>query len=67
MDDLIPVNHKINAANKSPITIDGAILLRLKGTSSDGVLRQAVVMVYISPESPVFLCQKKPWYSLVSS
>ena len=36
LKDLIPVRHTMRAANCVSIAIDGAVLLRLSGTSSDG-------------------------------
>jgi len=36
MKDLVPVRHVMKAANCAAIEIDGAILLRLSGTSQDG-------------------------------
>ena len=48
--DLIPVKHSMAAANKLPIKIVGAILLRLSGKDDHGRTHECAVMVYISPD-----------------
>ena len=58
MKDLIPVRHSMRTANRAPITIDGAILLRLSGKSADGTEFEAAAMVYISPEARSFFLSK---------
>ena len=52
-EDLIPVSLGLNAANKSPIKIDGAILVRLKVAVNKKEFTCAT-MVYISPSSDGF-------------
>ena len=52
--DLIPVSHNMKSANLSPISIDGAILLRLNGRTADNIIIEAAVMVYISPDANTF-------------
>ena len=64
MDDLIRVHHKMEAANAAPILIDGAILLRLSGTSAKGVDIQAAVMVYISPDARSFYLSREAMVQL---
>ena len=64
MEDLIPVNHNMKAANKAPIEIDGAILLRLAGKSSCDESWEAAVMVYISPQANSFFLSKEAMVQL---
>ena len=52
--DLIPVSHNMKSANRSPISIDGAILLRLSGRTADNIIIEAAVMVYVSPDANTF-------------
>jgi len=52
-EDLIPVSLGLNAANKSSIRIDGAILVRLDVTV-DGQNHSCATMVYISPSCEGF-------------
>jgi hypothetical protein len=52
-DDLIPVSLGLNAANKSSIKIDGAILVRLD-VKVGGKDRTCATMVYISPSCEGF-------------
>ena len=52
--DLIPVKQKLNAVSKSPITIYGAVLLRLQGISASGEEHFAAAVVYVSPEVTSF-------------
>ena len=54
MNDLIPVIHNMKSANRSPISIDGAILLRISGRTADNRIIEAAVMVYISPDANAF-------------
>ena len=56
--DLIPVRHTMRAANCVSIAIDGAVLLRLSGTSSEGESFEAAVMVYVSPDVRSFFLSK---------
>ena len=58
MKDLIPVRHAMRAANRAPITIDGAVLLRLSGSSVEGSDFEAAAMVYISPDARSFFLSK---------
>ena len=58
MNDLIPVRHAMRAANRAPIAIDGAVLLRLTGSSADGSHYEAAAMVYISPDAHSFFLSK---------
>ena len=48
--DLIPVSVKLVAANKSPISLAGAIILRLSGKSPDGHSVSHPTMVYVSDD-----------------
>ena len=53
--DLIPVSIDLVAANKSPIKIAGAIILRLQGHSPDSEpFSCATCMVYVSEAAPGF-------------
>ena len=56
---LISVYHTMKAANRVPITIDDAILLRLSGISRDGDAMEAAIMAYISPEARSFFLSKE--------
>ena len=64
MADLVPVSHKITAANSAPIQIKGAIILRLVGTSPNGSEQEAAVIVYISPDSSEFFLSKEAMIQL---
>lgn len=50
-DDLIPVSIALVAANKSPISVDGAIVARMKCQSTDGWDQHCATMVYISKQA----------------
>ena len=63
-EDLIPVHHAMKAANTAPITIDGAILLRLSGVSKQGDVVEAAVMAYISPDTDSFFLSKEAMVQL---
>ena len=54
----------MEAANKAPIRIDGAILVRLSGMNDGGQLIEAAVMVYISPDSKQFYLSKEAMIQL---
>ena len=62
--DLIPVKHRMKAANRVPIEIDGAILLRLTGVSRDGETLESAVMVYVSPDANCFYLSKEAMIQL---
>ena len=64
MKDLVPVRHVMKAANCAEIEIDGAILLRLSGTSQDGSSYEAAVMVYVSPNAKSFFLSKEAMIQL---
>ena len=53
-EDLIPVSLDLIAANKSPIDIAGAVMLRLSGTSTLGAQVSCASMVYISAAAKGF-------------
>lgn len=53
-DDLIPVAMDLVAANKSPITIAGAIIIRLQGKSQSGEEISCATMVYVSKQARGF-------------
>jgi len=59
LKDLIPVRHNLKAANTAPIKIDGAILIRLSGTSDNGDCVEAAVMTYISPDTNNFYLSRE--------
>ena len=52
--DLIPVSIDLEAANKSPISIEGALFLRLTGQSPSGEKFSCATMVYISKQARGF-------------
>ena len=63
-DDLIPVIHRMKSANSSPITIDGALPVRLTGVAEDGRVIEAAVMVYISPQARSFYLSREAMIQL---
>ena len=64
LKDLIKVDHRMQAANRAPIRIDGAILIRLSGKDENGKSIEAAVMVYISPDSKHFYLSKEAMVQL---
>ena len=52
--DLIPMSIDLGAANKSPISIEGGIIVRLHVTASDGNEHTCATMVYISKQAHGF-------------
>ena len=52
--DLIPMSIDLVAANKSPISIEGGIIVRLHATASDGNEHTCATMVYISKQAHGF-------------
>jgi len=48
MEDLSPVSITLNAANKSPIKIDGAFFAKLAGQSTSGKVITCQTMIYVS-------------------
>ena len=62
--DLIPVRHAMKAANAAPISIDGAILLRLSGRSKQDALIEAAVMTYVSPDAKSFFLSREAMVQL---
>ena len=59
LKDLIKVDHRMQAANRAPIRIDGALLIRLSGKDENGESIEAAVMVYISSDSKHFYQSKE--------
>ena len=51
LSDLIPVKIDLVAANKSPIRIEGAIVVRLSADGADVITRSCATMVYISRQA----------------
>ena len=64
MSDLIPVRNSLKAANKAPINIVGAILLRISGKSGEGENKEAAVMTYVSPDAQHFYLSKEAMVQL---
>ena len=62
--DLIPVKQKMYAANRQPINIEGAILVRLSGKDKNGVVVVALVMVYVSRDTKHFYVSKQALIAL---
>ena len=62
--DLIRVDHGMCAANKVPIRIIGAIILRLSGESVSGEKYECAVMVFISAETDDFFLSKEAMQQL---
>ena len=54
----------MKAVNAARISIDGAILLRLVGTTKDGTKVEAAVMAYISPDVKDFFLSKEAMIQL---
>lgn len=63
-DDLMPVTLDLMAANKSPIPIKGAVLIRLHGTSKNGHEYASACMVYISPAAKGFYLSLEVMFDL---
>ena len=57
--DLIPVKRTMVAANKEPINISGAILLRVSGKDNLGDTYTAAVMAYVSPDTTKFYLSRE--------
>ena len=64
LKDLIPVHHMMKAANTAPINIDGAIFIRLSGTTSGGDQVEAAAMTYISPDTDNFYLSRESMMQL---
>ena len=47
-EDLSPVSLSLNAANKSPIKIDGAFFSEIRGINTDGSVITCKAMIYVS-------------------
>lgn len=62
--DLLPVRHGLYAANGEKIPVNGAILLRLSGTSNEGDAHSAAVMTYISPSTNRFYLSREAMIQL---
>ena len=62
--ELIPVRHTMKSANRTLITIDGAIIFRLSGCSANGKHKEAAVIVYISPDVCSFYLSKEAMVQL---
>ena len=59
MTDLIPIEHSMAAANKSPIKVEGAIVLRLSGQDDNGETHDCAVVVYISSDVEDFFLSEE--------
>ena len=57
--DFIPVKHKMKAANGTPVTVDGAVIVRLSGLDSLGATRECNVIVYVSPDANGFYLSRE--------
>ena len=65
MEDLIPVSLELIAANKSPISIAGAVVVRLQGPSeSNGKVYSCATMVYISVDAHGFYLSREAMVDL---
>ena len=64
LKDLIPVRHLMKAANTAPIAIDGAIFIRLSGTTTDDQQIEAAVMAYVSPDANNFYLSREAMIQL---
>ena len=61
---LLPVQMNLTAANKSPIKIEGAALLRLSGAAPDGSVVTCAAMVYISSQAKGFFLSREAMIDL---
>ena len=52
--DLIPMPIDLVAANKSPISIEGALPVRLQGTAADGKTYSCATIAYVSKQAEGF-------------
>ena len=59
MNDLIPVQRTMLAANREAIAIDGAILIRVSGKDRAGRIHTAPVMAYVSPATEKFYLSRE--------
>ena len=57
--DLIPIKHSMTAANKLPIKIEGAIIIRLSGKDANGDIHECAVIVYVSPDVDDFFLSEE--------
>ena len=57
--DLIPIKHSMAAANKLPIKIEGAIVLRLSGKDDNGEKHECAVIVYVSSDVDDFFLSEE--------
>ena len=63
-NDLIPVKQKLNAVSKSTITIYGAAILRISGTSTSGIPCSSAVIAYVSPDVSGFYLSREAMVQL---
>ena len=64
MTDLIQVDHGMKAANKLPIKIVGAIILRLSGKDVENEEHECAVVVFISPDVEDFFLSEEAMMQL---
>ena len=64
VSDLVEVDHGMCAANKVPIKILGAIILRLDGRSRRGEVYECAVMAFVSPDTEDFFLSKEAMQQL---
>ena len=64
MDDLQPVTLSLNAANKSPIRLDGAFFATITGTKADGSPLDCKSMVYVSRDVRDFYLSEETMMNL---
>ena len=62
--DLVKVDHRMCAANKMPIKISGAIVLRMDGEGDHGTRYECAVMVFISQDTDDFFLSKEAMQQL---
>ena len=62
--DLTPVKQRLFAANRQPIDISGAIILRISGKTKGGGILEAPVMVYVSKDASNFYVSRQALVTL---
>ena len=58
------VSQELTSANKSPIEIIGAMIIRLSGWGDDGAKREAREIAYVTPQSETLYVSRTALKSL---
>ena len=62
--DLVPVDHTMRAANRLPIKIEGAIILRMSGEDDEDEKHECAMIVFISSEVEDFFLSEEAMMQL---